>query len=197
MNVAIIDAGVSNLASVRYAFERLEATVSFARAPSELANATHVVLPGVGAAGPAMRALQRAGFDRALRDWRKPLLGICLGMQLLYESSDEGDVACLGLLPGRVRALPRVAGARLPHMGWNAIARERDDPLFEGLPASAHAYFIHGFVAPVDQACVATAVHGAPFCAVVRQDRLCGTQFHPERSGAVGARLLRNFLRST
>jgi len=192
--VGIVDVGVSNLASVRHAFERLGAKVHVAREPEDLAQATHVVLPGVGAARPGMRALRERGFDRALSDLDRPLLGICLGMQLLFEESEEGGTECLGLLPGRVHALAPAPGVRVPHMGWNALVPRRGDALLDGLPADAQVYFVHGFAAPIDAACVASAVHGASFAAIVRRGTLCGTQFHPERSGAIGARVLHNFL---
>jgi len=193
-NVGIVDVGVSNLASVRHAFERLGAKVHVAREPEDLAQATHVVLPGVGAARPGMRALRERGFDRALADLDRPLLGICLGMQLLFEESEEGGTECLGLLPGRVHALAPAPGVRVPHMGWNALVPRRGDALLDGLPADAQVYFVHGFAAPIDAACVASAVHGVQFAAIVRRGTLCGTQFHPERSGAIGARVLHNFL---
>lgn len=194
MNVAIIDAGGANLASVRHAFERLRANVAIVREPDALDAATHVVLPGVGAARPAMRALRERGFDRALRQLDKPLLGICLGMQLLFESSEEGEADCLGLLRGCVRSLVPSPGIRVPHMGWNAIARERDDALLDGVPDRARFYFVHGFAVDVGIDCIAAGTHGVAFAAAVRRGHLCGTQFHPERSGPVGARVLRNFL---
>jgi glutamine amidotransferase len=194
VTVALINAGGANLASVQYALARLDADVRVVRDAVAVACARHVVLPGVGAAGPAMRALRARGFDRALPVLEVPLLGICLGMQLCFESSGEGDVACLGLLPGRVRALAPAPGVRVPHMGWNTLSPLREDAVLAGLPAETRAYFVHGFAVDVGPDCVATCTHGTPFAAVVRRGRVCGTQFHPERSGAAGARVLRNFL---
>jgi glutamine amidotransferase len=193
--VGLVDAGGANLGSVRYALERLGAQVRVARDADELRGCARLVLPGVGAAAPAMRLLAARGLDTALRDSELPLLGICLGMQLLYEGSEEGDVDCLGLLPGRVRRMQPSAEARVPHMGWNQLECLQADPLLDGIESDAQAYFVHGFAAEVDEDCIAACRHGARFAAVVRRGRVLGTQFHPERSAAMGARLLDNFLR--
>lgn len=193
--VALVDAGGANFASVRHALERQGASVRLARDADALRGARHIILPGVGAARPAMALLRERGFDAALRAVEVPLLGICLGMQLLFEHSAEGDVQALGILPGRVEALPASAGVRVPHMGWNSIWPTRPTPLLEGLPAGAAMYFVHGFAAAHDEACIARCVHGRPFAAAVQRDQVFGVQFHPERSGAAGARVLANFLR--
>ena len=192
--IALIDAGGANLGSVRYALDRLGADVRIARDADGLRGARGVVLPGVGAAGPAMRLLRSRGFDPALRALDVPLIGICLGMQLLFDASEEQGTECLGLLPGVVRALSPSPGIRVPHMGWNGVVARGEDALLAGLAPDAQAYFVHGYAAPVTDACIATATHGATFAAAVRRGAICGTQFHPERSGAVGARLLRNVL---
>ena len=192
--VALVDAGGANLGSVRYALERLGATVRIVRDADGLAGADHVILPGVGAAGTAMALLRARGLDVALRALDVPLLGICLGMQLLFESSEEGDVACLGLLPGRVRRIAPTAGVRVPHMGWNVLQPIRDSALLHGIDGAARMYFVHGYAAPVGEACVASATHGARFAAIVESGSVAGAQFHPERSSAPGARLLANFL---
>lgn len=193
--VALVDAGGANFASVRHALERQGARVRLARDADALRGAQHIILPGVGAARPAMALLRERGFDAALRAVEVPLLGICLGMQLMFEHSAEGDVQALGILPGRVEALPASAGVRVPHMGWNSIWPTRPAPLLEGLPAGAAMYFVHGFAAAHDEACIARCVHGRPFAAAVQRDQVFGVQFHPERSGAAGARVLANFLR--
>lgn len=194
LEVAVIDAGGANLGSVRYALERLGARPRLVRDADTLPGAARVILPGVGAAAPAMAVLRERGLDSALRQLQVPLLGICLGMQLLYEASEEGDVACLGLLPGRVRAMRAAAGVRIPHMGWNRLRARRPSPLLAGLADGEQAYFVHGYAAPVDQACIAETRHDAPFAAIVERGRVCGAQFHPERSSRAGACLLRNFL---
>jgi glutamine amidotransferase len=193
-SATIVDAGGANLSSVRYALERLGVAVRIARDADELAGAERIVLPGVGAARPAMALMRERGLDVAVRASGQPLLGICLGMQLLYEDSDEGEVRCLGLLPGRVRRLEAAGDARVPHMGWNLLETLRPDAALAGVGATAEAYFVHGYAAPVTADCVAACSHGLRFAAVVRRGRVLGTQFHPERSGAMGARVLRNFL---
>lgn len=192
--VALVDAGGANLGSVRYALERLGAQVRLAPDPAALEGCARIILPGVGAAAPAMRLLRERGLDVALRACRQPLLGICLGMQLLFERSDEGDVACLGILAGRVRRLPAAPGARVPHMGWNRLRHRRPSPLTDGIATDAQAYFVHGYAAPVDAACIASCEHGTSFAAVVGHGNAWGVQFHPERSADVGARVLSNFL---
>lgn len=195
MDVALIDAGGANLGSVRYALERLGVDARVVRDGRALAGAERVILPGVGAAGPGMQALHACGFVAPLRACAVPLLGVCLGMQLLFDSSAEGDVGCLGLLPGRVEKLAAGQGLRWPHMGWNALEQVADDPLLDGIAEGDHAYFVHGYAAPVGAATLASCQHGQRFSAVVRQGLALGAQFHPERSAATGARLLDNFLR--
>jgi glutamine amidotransferase len=194
--VALIDAGGANLGSVRYALERLGVTARIVRDGDGLRDAARVILPGVGAAPQAMRLLRERGLDTALRTSQVPLLGICLGMQLLFDASEEGDVACLGLLPGCVIKLRPGPGTRVPHMGWNTLRPTRDAPLLDGIPTGAQAYFVHGYaVSPAGDDCIASCDHGSGFAAVVQRGHVCGAQFHPERSAAVGARLLANFLR--
>jgi len=194
-DVALIDAGGANLGSVRYALERLGATPRIVRDADGLRGARRVILPGVGAAPPAMDLLRERGLDDALRALQVPLLGVCLGMQLLFDASEEGDVACLGLLPGRVRRLDPACGARVPHMGWNSLETTRAASLLDGIGAGSQAYFVHGYALPEGDDCIATCDHGQRFAAVVQRGNICGAQFHPERSAAVGARLLGNFLR--
>lgn len=192
--VALIDAGGANLGSVRYALERLGVTPKIVHDADGLRDAQRVILPGVGAAPPAMALLRERGLDDAVRQLQVPLLGICLGMQLLFEASDEGEVECLGLLPGRVQKMQASAGIRVPHMGWNALEPLRQSTLLEGVASGAQAYFVHGYAAPVTDDCVAACVHGQRFAAVVQRGMVFGAQFHPERSAVVGARLLGNFM---
>ena len=194
MNLVLVDSGGANIGSVRYALQRLGVESRLSADPAEIRAADRVILPGVGAAGPGMARLRELGLVDTLRGLRQPLLGICLGMQLLFESSEEGEVECLGLLPGRIRKLADAPGLRVPHMGWNQLRSLRGNTVIEGIADEAYAYFVHSYAAPVTDDCVAATEHGEPFAAVVARNNVFGAQFHPERSAAVGARLLRNFL---
>jgi glutamine amidotransferase len=194
MEIVLVDAGGANIGSVRYALERIGATARLSADAAEIAAADRVILPGVGAAAAGMARLRELGLVEVVRALRQPLLGVCLGMQLLFEGSEEGDVDCLGLLPGRVRRLRGGPGLRVPHMGWNTLQIERADPLLAGVADGASAYFVHGYAAPVGPYTLASCSHGSAFSAVVRQGHRMGAQFHPERSAAAGARLLANFL---
>ena len=195
----MVDAGGANLGSVRAALERLGATPELTRDPARIAAADRMLLPGVGAAAPVMAILRDHGLVPALREAvfarGVPLLGICIGMQVLFEHSEEGAVDGLGWLPGRVRRLPAGPGLRLPHMGWNALQPQRAHPLLEGVAAGQQAYFVHSYAVDPGADTLATCSHGREFAALVARANLAGVQFHPERSGAVGARLLANFLR--
>ena len=193
-DVVIIDAGGANLGSVCAAFARLGVETEVSRDPTRIAAASKLVLPGVGAAAPVMRNLRDSGIDDLLRTSTTPLLGICIGMQVLFERSEEGDVAGLGLLRGEVRKLPSAPGLRLPHMGWNRLDKRAASPLLDGIDEGAHAYFVHGYGVAGSADAIAETTHGTAFAAAVARGRIAGTQFHPERSGAVGSRLLRNFL---
>lgn len=194
MDVVLIDAGGANLGSVRYALERLGARVRCSGDAAEIASADRVILPGVGAADVGMARLRELGLVETVRALEQPLLGICLGMQLLFDGSEEGDVQCLGRVPGRVSKLRASAGVRVPHMGWNALQRRQDDPLLAGIDDGDQAYFVHSFAAPVTPHTLATSHHGSEFAAIVRHGQCWGAQFHPERSASTGARLLENFL---
>lgn len=199
MTIAIIDYGAGNLRSVRNTLVHLGADVRTARTPDELAGARKIVLPGVGAFGRGIAALDAAGFVAPLKRAAAegvPLIGICLGMQFLFEQSDElGQHAGLGLLPGRVTRFP-AAGLKVPHIGWNQLHRRRDDPLLAGVQDGAYAYFVHSYYVdagdPADV--VAMTGYGISFASVVRRGNVCGIQPHPEKSQAVGQRILRNFL---
>ncbi len=196
-DTVIIDSGGANLASLVHALERQGTSARLARSPEALERASRAILPGVGAAGDAMSRLTRSGMDAALRRYERPLLGICLGMQLMFERSDEGDTACLGIIPGRVTPLVPAPGRPVPHMGWNTLRPVRPDPLLAGIGADDWVYFVHGFhVAAADagKALLATTDYGVAVTAAVRRGNFMGVQFHPERSGAAGARLLKNFL---
>lgn len=194
MEVAVVKLGVGNTASVLFALERLGARGVLTDDPAALAQAERIILPGVGAAAYAMAQLRARGLDAALRSFSRPLLGICLGQQLLYQRSEEGEAQTLGLLSGAVTALPSSRALPAPHMGWSALRGSREHPLLEGVGDGAYLYFVHTYACPVDANTLAEAEYGRPFAAVSGTGNVLGCQFHPERSGAVGARVLRNFL---
>lgn len=192
--VALLAYGAGNLASVQFALERLGARVRLVSSRAGIEEAERLILPGVGAAGYAMSRLRELELVEPIRAFPRPLLGVCLGQQLLFESSDEGDAGLLGLIPGRVRRLDPGPGLTVPHMGWSRLSRDRDDPLTEGVADGDWAYFVHGYVCPDGPATLARADYGGAVPAVVRSGLRWGCQFHPERSAAVGARILSNFL---
>ncbi len=194
MRVALIDSGGANIGSVRYALERLHVETVVTGDADIIRACERVILPGVGVASAGMARLRELGLIEVIRSLEQPVLGICLGMQLLFERSEEGDVACLGLLPGQVMRLPGTPGIRVPHMGWNSLAFRRESPLLRGLETGVQCYFVHGYAAPVTADCIAASAHGIPFAAAVERGNVAGVQFHPERSGAVGLRILANFV---
>ena len=190
----VIVASGANIASLQFALQRLDADATVSAEPDEIRAASHVILPGVGAAGVAMSRLRQSGLDAVIPALRQPVLGICLGMQLLYETSQEGDVSCLGIIPGGAARFPEGAGRPVPHMGWNTLEIRRASPLLAGVTDGDYAYFVHSYALDLGPATVASAHYGAPFSACVQWRNFYGAQFHPERSAAVGARLLENFL---
>jgi glutamine amidotransferase len=192
-SVTLIDYGAGNLRSLRAAFERLGVTVRRTGDAAEVREAERLVLPGVGAAEPAMEALERDGIAEALRETPAPLLGVCLGMQLLFERSDEGGVPCLGLLPGHVERIDWAQ--QVPHMGWNDVVPVNGTGGWAGLPAVC--YFAHSYaVAASDPSCVVavTEIGGRSMPTVVSGGNVTGMQFHPEKSGAGGRALLEAWL---
>jgi glutamine amidotransferase len=192
--VAIIDSGGANIASLQFALQRLGAESRLTADTDELLAAPRILLPGVGAAADAMQRLHTLGIAELIPTLRQPVLGICLGMQLLFQRSEEGDTHCLGILPGHVRRFPVRAGLPVPHMGWNQLCPARSSPLLRGIEAGDYVYFVHSYAAPVGAATLASCDYGGEFSAVVAHGNFYGTQFHPERSATVGARLLANFL---
>jgi glutamine amidotransferase len=192
--LAIVDSGGANIASVRFALERLGVQSELTADPAVIRAAERVILPGVGSAQEGMKRLQAKGLIDCVRGLKQPVLGVCLGMQLLFESSEEGATPSLGLIPGKVALLPESPGITVPHMGWNTLQVRRDNPLLRGFDADTRFYFVHSFAGPVNEFTLASCEHGTPFAAVVQRGNFWGAQFHPERSGAVGARFLKNFL---
>jgi imidazole glycerol-phosphate synthase subunit HisH len=193
----IIDSGGANLASLQFALERLGARAVVSSDARTIAASPRVLLPGVGSAADAMQRLRRSGLAELLPTLRQPVLGICLGMQLLFESSAEGATECLGVLPGTVRRLEAARERPVPHMGWNQLSYPREDPLLEGIQPGEYFYFVHGYAAPTSEVTLAEVHYGEALSAAVRRGNFWGTQFHPERSASAGARLLGNFLRLT
>ena len=194
MTLAIIDSGGANISSVEHALRRLGANPVFTADAEIIRAAERVILPGVGAAGAAMARLTELGLLQCIRDLEQPVLGICLGMQLLFERSEEDNVDCLGIIPGTLKKMQPAPGLRVPHMGWNTTSAVTADPLISGLPDNPWFYFVHSYCAPLGASTIATCDHGGRFAAIVRQGNFYGAQFHPERSAKSGARLLANFL---
>jgi glutamine amidotransferase len=196
--VVVIDYEAGNLYNVGNALQHLGADYLLTDDPEKVRSAERVILPGVGAAHPAMRSLQERGLTPVLSSLRQPFLGICLGMQLLFQRSEEEDCAGLGVLAGAVRRFDSNR-VKVPHMGWNAVQPSSqpkgEDPLFEGIGPGSYFYFVHSYCAPPSaSATLAVTEHGQRFSSAVRQGNYWGVQFHPERSGETGLRLLRNFL---
>ncbi|MEX2653723.1 MAG: imidazole glycerol phosphate synthase subunit HisH [Acidimicrobiia bacterium] len=194
--IAVVDHGAGNLVSIGRALERTGAEVRIATSGGDLHSSDGIVLPGVGATATVMDGIRTGGFETALQEWTRPLLGICVGMQVLFETSDEDDAQCLGLLAGSNQRL--VDAPTLPHIGWNEIDTVAD-PLFDGLGDRPEVYFVHSY-APVpvsEDVVIARSSHGASFVAAVRRGNVAGTQFHPERSGGTGLTILGNFVVST
>ncbi len=224
--IAVVDYDTGNLRSVAEALRRAGAEFTLTSDAALLRRAERVILPGVGEASSAMAKLRQRGLDEVLPTLTCPVLGICIGMQLLCLSSEEGDARCLGIFPTRVRRLPTVSETpqnptgpangpalagdtprsgssaaataphtrlKIPHVGWDTIQGVRS-PLFEGIPEESYVYYVHSFAADPCPATIATTDYGRCFSAALNRDNFYGTQFHPEKSGATGARLLRNFL---
>jgi glutamine amidotransferase len=192
--VVIIESGGANIASLQFALQRLGAASCVSALPERIRSASHVILPGVGAAADAMSRLCRDQLDGVIPSLRQPVLGICLGMQLLFEESEEGRARCLGILSGRATRFAAAAGRPVPHMGWNTLSNVRPNALLEGVHDGDHAYFVHSYALGLSAATTASCDYGGPFSACVQSGNFYGTQFHPERSSQVGARLLQNFL---
>jgi glutamine amidotransferase len=200
----IIDTGCANLSSVKFAFERLNANILVSADPQVIRSATRVVLPGVGTAGAAMDALKQKHLVELIKSLTQPVMGVCLGMQMLADLSKEhggrlqdgservSDIQCLGLIPTQITHLDS-QGLPLPHMGWNQI-EVGDHPLFTGIENGSYVYFVHSYRAPISQYTLATSQYGEPFSAAIGKDNFFGVQFHPEKSAKVGAKILQNFL---
>lgn len=196
MSLAILDLGYGNVESIRLGFARLGVEPVLVKDAASVGSAERLVLPGVGAAGYAMERLRALGLVDAIRARSTPLLGICLGMQLFFDASDEADTDCLALVPGRVRAMPAAPGRPVPNMGWTRIegAAPPESDKYIGLADGDHVYFAHSFACDDTPATAARITYGTPLPAALRQRHLWGAQFHPERSAAPGASFLKAFL---
>ena len=192
--VAIIDSGGSNIASLMFALERLGETAILTTDKEIIGNAPRVILPGVGAAADAMMRLKQHDLLQLIPDLTQPVLGICLGMQLLAERSDEGDTDCLGIIPATATRLPDDQGMPVPNMGWCRIEKTLDHPLLHGIDNGSWFYFVHSYALPAGDYSCANARHVDEFCAVAEHRNFLAAQCHPERSAYAGARLLKNFL---
>ena len=193
MTIAIVDLAYGNIGSIEIALKRLGAETIRTADPETIRAAERVVLPGVGAAGYAMGRIDALGLRETLTTLAQPLLGICLGMQLLFEESEEDGALCLGLIPGKVRKLAPAPDRPVPHMGWSRLETRADAP---GLTTGDYVYFAHSFACDDGPHSIATAAYGHPIAAAVRRENVLGAQFHPERSSAAGARFLKAFLTS-
>ena len=199
--IAIVDYRAGNLTSVLRAVRHLGHSAEITAEIKKVRAARRIIFPGVGAAGETMQNLKQVGLDTVLRDdvyaAGKPMLGICIGIQIIFQLSEENDTPCLGLLPGEVRRFPSDAGIKIPQIGWNAVNFRRPHPLFNGIPDGAEFYFVNSYYpAPSEENTIlATTQYGAPFASVVGRRNLVATQFHLEKSGRIGLRMLDNFCR--
>ena len=194
--VAIIDSGGANIASLVYALQRLGVSAQLTTDAAAIDAAERVILPGVGAAADAMARLRQLGLVDVIRGLTKPVLGICLGMQLLAEASEEEDVECLGVIPGTVQRLQGDITCPVPNMGWCSLSISQPHPTLNAIDEGSYFYFVHSYALPVGDQTIAVARHSVPFSAMIAQRNFVAAQFHPERSSATGARLLANFVGS-
>ncbi|MFC3095135.1 imidazole glycerol phosphate synthase subunit HisH [Alteromonas sediminis] len=195
-HIVIVNTGCANISSVRFALERLGVQVTISDDAMVIQSADKVFLPGVGTAAAAMQSITNKGLIEVVQGLTQPVLGVCLGMQLMVNTSQEsqsGNIDCLKLMPGQVERM-QVGDLRLPHMGWNTVAPVDDNPLFKGIPSQSYFYFVHSFCIAVGEQTLATCDYGKSFSAAIHHNNFYGVQFHPERSGDAGARLLKNFV---
>lgn len=192
--IAVVKYNAGNIQSVLFALERLGKTADWTDDPETIRRADHVIFPGVGEASSAMQHLRARELDEVIRSLKQPVLGICLGLQLFCRHSEENDTECLGIFDVNVRKFSSESpDLKVPHMGWNTL-QDLHSPLFQGIPENSYAYFVHSFFAEMSPHTIATTTYGAPFSAALQRDNFFAVQFHPEKSGAAGQRLLKNFL---
>ena len=193
IQITIIDTGCANLSSVKFAFDRLGYATEITSDLNKIKSVDKLILPGVGTAIAAMKNLQDRGLVEVIQNLTQPVLGICLGMQLMTAFSEEGNVATLNLMPSQTALIPDT-GLPLPHMGWNKVRYTPDHPLFAGIEQDSHFYFLHSYAVQPNENTIATSCYGVDFSAAIANKNFYGVQFHPERSGKNGAMLLRNFV---
>ena len=192
MDLVIVDYGAGNIQSIRFAFQRLGYSLELSADADRIRRADKVIFPGVGEASSAMNKLQDSGLDKLIPELKQPVLGICLGMQLMCRSSEEGPTRGLGIFDAGVHRFP--GDLKVPQIGWNSI-RQLESPLFDGIPDGAFIYLVHSYYAPLSDDTIAKSDYGFPYSAALAQDNFFGVQFHPEKSSAVGSRILSNFLK--
>ncbi len=192
--ITIVDNGGANIFSIQAAIHRLGKSAQLSDDPERIKQSSHIILPGVGTAGMSMACLKQKDLDVTLKSLTQPVLGICLGLQLLFDYSQEDDIECLGLIPGKVQKLSKKPNLSIPHMGWNTLNRLKKIPLLQDISENTYVYFIHSYAAPINEYTCATSLYGDTFSAVVQRDNFYGTQFHPERSSKIGSQILKNFL---
>ncbi|MEO9945660.1 imidazole glycerol phosphate synthase subunit HisH [Paraglaciecola sp.] len=194
--IVIVNTGCANISSVKFAVERLGVKVTVSDDTQVIQTADKVFLPGVGSANAAMASIKQKQLVSCVQELTQPVLGICLGMQLMVETSEESlteSTDCLGLIPGQVKRM-QVGDLRLPHMGWNTVTPVADAPLFKGIDANSYFYFVHSFAVGLSEFTMASCQYGMDFSAALHKDNFFGVQFHPERSSDVGSQLLKNFI---
>ena len=182
-SIAIIDGGGANIASLTFALQRLGIRAQLTTDKATIMAADKVILPGVGAAADAMTKLQKADLCSVIRELKQPVLCICLGMQLLFDASEEDSATCLGVIPGHAKRFASAPERPVPHMGWNKVAQRGNSPIFAGIANGAHFYFVHSYALPVGPDTIGITDYGGEFTAVVEHNNFVAAQFHPERSG--------------
>ena len=197
MTIGIVDSGGANLASIQFALDRVGSQSFVSSRVDQLSKAEKLLLPGVGAAQKAMQNLHLHGLVEFLKKTNQPILGICLGMQLLFEDSEEGQVNCLGLLPGKIRSIPVKRNFSIPHMGWNQLTIVKPNAITENIPQKSYVYFVHSYYAEISSNCLASTDYHIEMAAIVGKPGIWGCQFHPERSGPIGSKILENFCKYT
>ncbi len=193
-SLVLVDSGGANIGSVKYALGRLGVEAAISADEAVIRSAAKVIMPGVGAAGAGMARLRANGLAAVIPTLSQPVLGICLGMQLMFESSEEDDTQALKIFSGHAALLTDGPGLRVPHMGWNRLDTVKACPLLADLGDEPYTYFVHSYALPLSPDTIASASHGQTFCAAAWRDNFYGTQFHPERSASVGSKILENFL---